>query len=228
MRLFCFPCAGGTADFFHQLDPWLGPSVELTGLEYAGHGPRRKEPLYQDFNQLAEDLYAAVKRLYRPGEDYALFGYSMGSVAAAETLARILQAGEVPLPKRVFLAAHGPAVKRELLRFQGDEADEWVKERTLSLGGVPDVLRNNRTFWRVYLPLYRADYTLITNYDFDKLTLASEIPLTGLYGNQDLTLEEMRAWKRYFQGECEFVEFEGNHFFITEYRKEVAEKICSC
>ena len=66
MRLFCFPCAGGTADFFHQLDPWLGPSVELTGLEYAGHGARHKEPLYQDFNQLAEDLYAAVKRLYRP------------------------------------------------------------------------------------------------------------------------------------------------------------------
>lgn len=227
MRIFCFPCAGGTADFFRRLDLWLRPSAELVKLEYAGHGARHREPLYEDFGELAEDQYAAVRRLYRPGEDYALFGYSMGSVAAAEVLDRILRRGELPPPRRVFLAAHGPFVKRELLRFQGGEADEWVRERTLSLGGVPEQLRNNRTFWRAYLPLYRADYTLITGYDFDKLTLACEIPLTGLYGKQDLSLEEMRAWRKYFQGECEFVEFEGNHFFITEHSREVAELISS-
>lgn len=225
MQLFCFPCAGGTADFFGQLDPWFPPSIELVKLEYAGHGTRYREPIYSDFSQLAEDLYQAVKRLYRPGEGYALLGYSMGSVAAAEVLSRILRKGELPPPVRVFLAAHGPSVKGELLNFRGDEADEWVKRRTVSLGGVPERLLENKTFWRVYLPLYRADYTLITNYDFRRLTLACKIPLTGLYGDQDALSEEIGAWKRYFQGECEFVEFEGNHFFITEHRRELAELI---
>jgi len=225
MQLFCFPYAGGTADFFRQLEPWLLTSIELVKLEYAGHGTRYWEPVYSDFTQLADDLYAAVKRLCRPGEGYALFGYSMGSVAAAEVLSRILRAGELPLPERVFLAAHGPSVKGELRGFQGDEADEWVKCRTVSLGGVPEKLLENRTFWRVYLPLYRADYILITNYDFDKLTLACEIPLTCLCGSQDILTEEIKEWKRYFRGECEFVEFEGNHFFITEHRQELAELI---
>ena len=225
MQLFCFPCAGGTADFFNQLDPWFSPAIELVKLEYAGDGTRHREPLYQDFAQLAEDLYAEVKSRYRSGGDYALFGYSMGSVAAAEVLHQILRKGELPPPKRVFLAAHGPSVKRELLRFQGNEADEWVKERTIFLGGVPEKLRDNRTFWRVYLPLYRADYTLITNYEFDRLIMACEVPLTGLYGAGDLSPEEMQAWSRYFQGECEFVEFPGNHFFITEHGREMAERM---
>lgn len=225
MQLFCFPCAGGTAAFFHQLDPWIGPPVELVKLEYAGHGARHREPPYEEFGRLADDLYGEVRRLYRPGEAYALFGYSMGSVAAAEVLARILRDGEFPPPERVFLAAHGPSAKRELLRFRGGEADEWVKERVISMGGVPEKLLENQTFWRIYLPLYRADFMLITQYDFDKLTLACEVPLTGLYGERDLPPEEMRAWQRYFHGECEFVEFPGNHFFITEYCREVAELV---
>ena len=223
MQLFCFPFAGGTADFFSQLDPWLSPSAGLVKLEYAGHGARRREPFYRDFQELADDLYAEVQRRRRPGEPCALFGYSMGSVAAAEVLVRMLRAGDPP--RRVFLAAHGPFAKRELLRFQGDEADEWVKSRTLSLGGVPEKLRENRTFWRVYLPLYRADYTLITHYDFGRLALACEVPLTGLYGSRDISPEEMAAWRRYFRGECEFVEFEGDHFFITGRSREVAELI---
>lgn len=220
MQLFCFPCAGGTADFFNQLAPYL--SVELVKLEYAGHGARHREPLYENFAQLADDLYSEVKRLYRHGETYALLGYSMGSVAAAEVLARILREKELPAPKHVFLAAHGPLVKRELMRFQGDEADKWVRERVISLGGVPEKLLENRTFWRMYLPLYRADFRLITNYDFDKLTLACEVPLTGLYGDRDLSPEEMEAWRRYFHGECEFVEYPGNHFFMTEHGREMA------
>lgn len=225
MQLFCFPYAGGTAEFFSQLAPYLPASIELVKLEYAGHGSRRREPAYADFFQLADDLYAAVKRLYHPGERYALLGYSMGSVAAAEVLSSILRAGELPPPARVFLAAHGPSVKGELRNFRGNEADEWVKRRTVALGGVPETLLENRTFWRVYLPLYRADYTLITNYDFRRLTLACKVPLTGLYGSQDILSEEMGAWRRYFQGECELVEFEGNHFFIMEHQKEVAELI---
>lgn len=225
MQLFCFPCAGGTADFFSRLEPWFPPSIELVKLEYAGHGTRHREPIYSNFSCLTDDLYVAVRRMYRPGEDYALFGYSMGSVAAVEVLSRILQRDELRLPIRVFLGAHGPSIRRELLEFQGDEAKEWVKRWTISLGGVPEKLLENRAFWRVYLPLYRADYTLITDYNFHRLTLACEIPLTCLYGKQDILSEGIRAWKRYFQGECEFVEFDGNHFFIMEHRQELAELI---
>jgi len=33
MQLFCFPCAGGTSDFFKQLAPRLSPAVEVELIE---------------------------------------------------------------------------------------------------------------------------------------------------------------------------------------------------
>lgn len=223
MQLFCFPYAGGTADFFHQMTSWFSSSVELEALEYAGHGTRRREPFYQDFTQLADDMYTCVKRSYKSGADYALFGYSMGSIAAAEVLVRILKDEVLPPPKRVFLAAHEPFDKHELTGGQADEA--WIQERTVSFGGIPEKLLENRTFWRLYLPLYQADYTLIANYRFSGLALDSEIPLTAFYGKEDILAEKMEAWQQYFHGECEFIEFSGGHFFITEHCREVAEWI---
>lgn len=220
MRLFCFPYAGGTAEFFNRLALGLSPAVEMVSLEYAGHGTRRREPLYQDFAQLGDDLYAAVRRLRRPGEGYALFGYSMGCIAVAEVLACILRRGEFPAPDRVFLAAYEPFDRHDLPR-----EDQWVRERTVSLGGVPERLRENRTFWRLYLPLYRADYRLTADYQFSKLTLACEIPLTAFRGEQDTLSGRIEGWRRYFHGECEFVEFPGGHFFIKERWQDIAELI---
>lgn len=225
MQLFCFPCAGGTANFFNQLDPWFSPAVERVKLEYAGHGARHREPLYQDFSQLAEDLYALVKGRYRPGAPYALLGYSMGSVAAVEVLVRILRRGDLPEPCRVFLMAHGPSARRELIQPPGGGSDDWIKKRTIALGGVPEKLQENPVYWRVHLPLYRADYGLISNYPFEELALDCRVPLTGLYGTEDLPGADMEAWRRYFRGECFFRAFPGGHFFMTMYQRDVAELV---
>ena len=51
--------------------------------------------------------------------------------------------------------------------------------------------------------------------------------MTKVYGSQDALSEEIGKWERYFQGECEFVEFEGNHFFMTEHRRALAELIAN-
>ena len=93
------------------------------------------------------------------------------------------------------------------------------------MGGIPEKLMNNQTFWRIYLPLYRADYTLLTKYDFGSLALDCEIPLTGLYGENDLTPEAMQVWRRYFHGACSFVRFPGGHFFMTRHCRETAALI---
>ena len=219
-QLFCYTYAGGTAAFFDPIEKDL-PGLSLVKPDYAGHGARRKEPFYRNYTELADDLFARFRES-RDGGDYALFGYSMGSITVAELLKRILADPELPAPAHVFLAAHEPHTKAELAGYDPAELDEWAKERTVRFGGIPEKLLENKSFWRMYLPLYRADYGLIGGYRFEDLDLKTDVPVTVFYSETDTPRRDMEEWKKYFTGECEFVEFSGNHFFIQEHREEMA------
>lgn len=219
-QLFCFPYAGGNASFFDLIETDL-PGFELVKLEYAGHGTRHREPCCQNFEELAGDVYCHLKNRYSGG-DYALFGYSMGTITLVEILKRILADSGMKEPFHAFLAAHEPHSKAELSGFTGDEPDELVKERTVGFGAVPEKLKNNKSFWRMYLPLYRADYSMIGRYRFEDLTLRTAIPATFFYSETDTPRIEMELWRKYFTGDCAYYEFPGNHFFILERHNDMA------
>ena len=222
IQLFCFTYAGGNTSFFNEIEAEL-LGIELVKLEYAGHGERHTEPFYKDFDELSIDLYNGFKKSYQGG-DYAFFGYSMGSISMVEVLRQVLKHG-IQKPIHVFLAAHEPHTKSELLGFRPDELEEWLKERTIRFGAVPERLIGNKVFWRTYLPIYRADYTIIGKYDFDSLDLRTEIPATVFYSEKDTPYNETKKWNRFFKGKNDYYGFEGGHFFIKEHHKEMADII---
>lgn len=90
MKLICLTFAGGSASFYNELKSALYPDIELIAFEYAGHGSRYKEPFYKDFDDLARDMLSLLKKSVGTCEDYALMGYSMGSIGVAELLKLIL------------------------------------------------------------------------------------------------------------------------------------------
>ena len=222
-QLFCFTYAGGNAAFFDLIEKDL-PELELVKLEYSGHGTRHREPFYRDFDELTDDMFRLLTERYYGGE-YSLFGYSMGTIALAEVLKRIIADSKMRKPTHVFLAAHEPHSKAELIGFTDDELDEWVKDRTIKFGAVPEKLLNNKSFWRMYLPIYRADYSIIGKYSFEELFLKTTIPVTVFYSETDTPRSEMELWKKYFIGECEFFRYEGTHFFIQNHHAEMADVI---
>lgn len=224
MKLICLTYAGGNTTFFNQIKNELQDSVEVVALEYAGHGTRNKESFYKNFDELADDMLDKMKQIIQ-GDDYALLGYSMGSISAVEMLDKILKDENMNPPKRVFLGAHEPYTKLELANYDSAESDELVKQRTIMFGGVSKRLINNKSFWRVYLPIYKADYALIGRFNFDELELKTDIPVTVFYSQSDTPLEVIQDWKKFFIGECEFLEYTGNHFFINEHCGEIADAI---
>ena len=223
-QLFCFSFAGGNASFFDDLDNDL-PEIDVMKLEYSGHGTRHKEPLYNDFNELADDMYNAIHCLYSNNTEYALFGYSMGTISLVEVLRRIIELKELPLPRCVFLAAHEPKTKDFFVNYDSSEVNAWVKNRTIQFGAVPQILIDNESYWRMYLPLYKADYSIIGKYRFEDLNLISNIPATVFYSEIDTKLVDMKIWKNYFIGQIEFHQYDGTHFFIQDHHKEMAEVI---
>ena len=224
MQLFCFTFAGGTAAFFNQLEAACTSQIEFIKLEYPGHGLRHKEKLCDTFQELSRDLYDQIKEKYS-GDEYALMGYSMGSIAAFETLQYLIRMKELPCPKYIFLAAHGPKVVVDMEKYRSEEIDEYVKNRTIRFCGVPERLLNNKSFWRMYLPIYKADYLMISRYDFENLKFTSDISATVFYSNTDTPREEIEQWKKYFIFSCEFIEYTGTHFFINEHYMEMAALI---
>lgn len=222
-KLLCFTYAGGSSSFFDGIEKDL-LELELVKLEYSGHGKRHKEPFYRNFDELANDMFRLLKEQYS-GEDYALFGYSMGTIALVEVLKRILNDPDMNTPSHVFLAAHEPHSKAELIGFTDDELDEWVKDRTIKFGAVPEKLLNNKSFWRMYLPIYRADYGIIGKYSFERLSLKTTIPATIFFSESDTPRTEMDLWKNYFTGVCEFYQYDGTHFFIQDHHTEMADVI---
>lgn len=224
MQLFCFTFAGGTAAFYNQLEEACAGRIDFVKLEYPGHGLRHREKLCDTFQELSVDLYEQLKENYSGG-DYALMGYSMGSIAVLETLRYLMGKGELSCPRYVFLAAHEPRTVVDLDKYSSEELDDYVKSRTFLFGGVPEKLVNNRSFWRMYLPLYKADYLMISRYDFDKLVYTTDIPAVVFYSEQDTPRTEIELWKKYFIRSCEFVEYTGTHFFINEHYKEMAALI---
>ena len=224
-QLFCFTYAGGNASFYDQIEKDL-PDIEFIKTEYAGHGKRHREAFFRSFDELADDVFGQVKARYSGG-DYGLFGYSMGTITLVEVLKRIFDDPDLAEPSHVFLSAHEPHTKAELSGFSDEELDEWVKQRTIRFGAVPEKLINNNSFWRLYLPLYRADYSLIGKYRFEDLNLRTAIPATIFYSQTDTPRVDMELWKRYFVGDCRFYEFPGTHFFIQDHHDEMGRIISS-
>lgn len=225
MKVFCFPPAGGSAAFFLPLEQCMAADVKLVKLEYAGHGTRLREAFYGDFEALTRDLYDQVLASVGPDEAYAFFGYSLGSIAGLEVLRRVLARGESAPPVHMFLAAHEPHAKRELAGLSDGASDAVIRERTLRFGGVPEKLIGNSSFWRVYLPVYRHDYALIGQYDFEHICFASDIPATVFYSQADTPLPMMQDWRRIFTGACSFVKMDGSHFFIYGNEEKMARII---
>lgn len=222
-QLFCFTCAGGNASFFDVIERDL-PEIEIIKVEYPGHGARHKEPFCNSFDELADDIFINISSMFN-GNDYTLLGYSMGAITLIEVLKRILKLQKMRKPSHIFLAAHEPHIKDELMDFSDIELDEWVKDRTIRFGGIPDKLLNNKSFWRMYLPIYRADYSLIGKYKFEEMDFACNIPTTIFYSEADTPRTEMELWKKYFNGKCDFYQYDGTHFFIQEHHIEMAEVI---
>ena len=224
MQLFCFTFAGGTAAFFNQLEDHCKGDIEFIKLEYSGHGDRMKEPLCHSFGEISEDLYKVIREKYKGG-DYALMGYSMGSFSVVDMYYYILQKKEMELPKRLFVSAHAPKNRIDFLGLSKEERDERAKLRTIEFGAVPERLINNASFWRLYLPIYRTDYEIISDYRIDKWKEKISVPMTVFYSEEDTPLAELKEWEKYISNGIEYIRYSGPHFFINEYAKDMMKVI---
>jgi pyochelin biosynthetic protein PchC len=208
LRLLCFPHGGGSASVYRAWHDLLPEHVELHAVQYPGHADRLDEPLLGDLDRLAaQAAEAALPLLDRP---FALYGHSLGALAAFETALRLEAAGHRPLR----LTASGmPAphlVRPGAVHLGGDQA---VLDELDRLGGIPPQVWEYPDLRDVVLRTARADYSLAETYRA-RPGAVLRAPVTTHRGLADpeLTGPEAAGWSLATTGGARHRTFPGDHF----------------
>ena len=224
IKLFCIPYAGGNSLVYKSWEKLFEQHVELCPIELSGRGRRSREPLYHNFNKAVEDIYATIQEQIDAGP-YAFFGHSMGGQLAYE-LTKKIEKNNKRLPLHLFLsAADLPHLKDEKKQYHKMNDDEFMDE-IIQLGGTPKQVLEHKELLAYFLPLLKSDFTILELREITEQEKPLNIDFSIFAGKyDDMVIGDMVGWKEYTEGNCEVYEFEGSHFFLLDFYKEIIEKI---
>ncbi|TWV55558.1 thioesterase [Streptomyces misionensis] len=110
LRLYCMPPAGMSAPYFQAFIPYLPATVSVHALQLPGRGRATGTPVHTDPHRLGQ-LLAERIRQGDNGHPYAVFGHSVGSLIAYETVKCVMRQGHRPptlLALSAMAAPHHP------------------------------------------------------------------------------------------------------------------------
>lgn len=218
MRIFFFHYAGGGASIFRGWEKHFGPDVDV----FAVQSPGRENRYSAAPIACLETKVAQLRREIRPYLDVpAIFvGHSMGAMLAYE-LARTLQDDPACRLAHVVLSAmRAPHLPRVKPLMAGMSHDEFIAEIKM-YSHTPHEILDDRGIMEVFMPMLRADFTLSESRDFNPEPRLG-VPAT-LFGGMDddaVPFRDSRAWNTLLDGEPDYVDFDGGHFFIHSHNAQ--------
>jgi medium-chain acyl-[acyl-carrier-protein] hydrolase len=230
LRLFCLPHAGSGIAAYHLWKRTLPSFVELCPIQLPGREVRIAEAPLPNLAALVNQMADAVTPwLDKP---YAIFGHSMGALLAYE-LAQTLRARGLPAPLHLFvsgrIAAHLDLPGRPIHQLP---APEFLAELGARYEGLPDELLNDPEMLELFLPILRADITVIETYRFphgDPSRGPLPCPITAFSGASDksVSYESLLAWQRHTSAAFDAHRLPGGHFYLwNESRAALLDQLC--
>ena len=224
MRLICFPYAGGGASAFNDWADLVPDNIELCTVQLPGREERLREPLLNDMSELAEALTQQI--LAYTDRPFAFLGHSMGAIIAYEVVCR-LRAMNAAIPKHLFLSARAaPQLENnsEPMRFL--ENDQFIDRLHSLYGAVPTAIRQSSELQAIFLPILRADVTLLeTHIDVSPPPLDCSITVFGGAGDPAITAAMLAGWQERTSAKFDQHELPGDHFFIHAQKDAVLSVI---
>lgn len=224
MRLFCVSYAGGSASIYSKWKEMIDKSIEIIPVEMPGRGTRFCEKICGNMEDLVNDIYSKLENQFI-SEDYMIYGHSMGSWVVYSLTQRIREKG-IRLPERLFLSGkEAPYIKKNSLVYHKMNDKEFI-EKIYDLGGTPRELLENKELLEIYIPILKNDYKVIETCKYKKPDKAFNFDITIFNGIKDtLTEEDISAWSKYTSKNFNIYNFDGGHFFIHDYAKQMLDII---
>src|SRR2546429_6255972 len=217
--LFCLPYSGCGASMYRNWPRFLG-DVEICPVQPPGRENRFREPPYDTYERLADDL-ADMLRPYldRP---FAFFGHCGSALPGYETTVRLQQRG-YPMPVRLFVSSQvaphqGPAGR--FLSMSDDELAEEVGTLIVKLGGKP-----RPDLVDLSLGVLRADVEANKRYRPEPTRLPCPITALGWRHDVEVDYDLMGGWADC--GETTFRVFDGEHYRFIDGPVELMDAIAA-
>lgn len=221
-RLVCFPHAGGSASSFLSFSRSLAAVLEVAAVQYPGRQERRREPCFGSMTDLAEQIFTVLK----PSTDrpLALFGHSMGAIAAFEVARRLEDELDIS-PVALFVSGRR-APSRYRAEYVHQQDDDGLVAEIKALSGTDIRVLDNEELLQMVLPAIRSDYKAIETYQYQdgpKL----HCPIHAFVGDADprATIEEVTAWDKHTTGQFTLSVFPGGHFYLNEHQADIAKTV---
>jgi medium-chain acyl-[acyl-carrier-protein] hydrolase len=219
LRLFCFPYAGGGASVYYPWQRLLPHEVELCAVQPPGREARLAEPAIPDLMDLVERIgEAIVPYLDRP---FAFYGHSNGGLMAFE-LARKLRREGRPGPVHLYVGGRpAPPIVRTDEPVHSLPEPEFL-DALRRLNGTPEEILQNAEIMELISPTLRADFSIGETYAF-RPEPPLDIPVSAYGGrvDEEVSEDEVAAWREQTTGPFRLVMFPGDHFFINGDRAAV-------
>lgn len=213
MRLYCLPPAGGSAALFRGWAERLPPEIEIRAIQLPGRENRFKEAPLSRLSDLIPALDALLESDPRP---FALYGHSMGARIGYELAVSRRDRG-LRLPAKLFFSGRiAPHATSRFPLMWNLPHDEFVAQLE-GYGGTPRAVLEDRELMELFVPVLRADFTLLETIQFRE-TAPLHMPIAMFGGADDprATPEEIREWSRYAAGAFSVHICPGGHFFIRD------------
>ena len=217
VRVFCFPNAGGGAAPFRKWVQGVTPDLEICPIQLPGRENRLRERAYTELSPLIDKLVDVLQPFL--DVPFAFFGHSMGGLISFELARRLRKEGRDG-PIHIFVAAVLPPEQLEkvppIYQLPDDAFIETLRTR---YAGLAEPFLENSELLNIYLPVLRADLTLLDTYTY-RADEPLECPISAFGGMQDwvVTQEDVAAWRAHTRGPFKMRMFPGGHFFINESR----------
>jgi medium-chain acyl-[acyl-carrier-protein] hydrolase len=145
---------------------------------------------------------------------YAIFGHSMGALLAFECARKLRREGH-PMPVWLFLSGRrAPDIQDDTKLLHSLSDREFVEELTRRYDGIPQEFLTNPELREVFLPILRADISVVESYRYDD-DAPLDCPITIFSGAKDASVNwnNLIAWKRQTRGRFAMHVLPGGHFY---------------
>jgi len=212
VRLFCLPHAGSGAAGFYRWKRAAPEGIAICPVMLPGREARLAEPAMLSVDEIVSALMAELRE--ETARPYAIFGHSMSALIAFEW-ARATEREGVRGPEVLFVSGR-EAPQRELGHrdLHRLESEAMLQALEAKYGGDAGVVLEDAEMREVFLPIVRADLTVVETYRF----VSSEKLKCGVRafaGVEDKSVsdEGLAAWGEVTSGGFSAKRFGGDHFY---------------
>lgn len=226
LRLFCFPYAGGGASLFANWWRSVPRWIEVVGCHLPGREERIGEPPLQRMDRLQDAMVRELVPLL--DLPFVFFGHSLGGLVAFHAVRRLRRIG-LKLPQSLIVSAsQAPHLPPRFPRIHGLAAEEFIEEIQRRYERIPDDILRNRATMELFLPVLRADFSLLETACFEpEPPLPCPILVCGAKDDAVVSENGLKAWSVHTSAECRLEMFSGDHFFVRSPAAELLPSLVS-